>query len=317
MLMRTTVIVLGFLMTFGPGAVVAHARPAPPISRTATTAKIVLIAGSSVYKPGEHEYVAGCVVLRDLLRQTPGVSPVLSVDWPEQPETLAGARSIVMFFDGAEKHLLLKGDRLDQVRRLADSGTGLVQLHQLDDYPIAAGDQARALMGAAWEKNYSIRAHWVSSFSTFPDHPIFNGVQPFTVDDGWLFKLRFVPGMKGVTPLLRTVAPKNPVARKDGTEDIVSWAYDRPGGGRSFTFTGGHLHRSLAEEGYRRFLVNGILWSAGLPIPSTGAARGARSGRTGEVAPGEAGHGSPLTDLSVAQPRSNRARAIDAVRSRT
>src|SRR4051812_21761550 len=34
--------------------------------------KIVLVAGSSVYKPGEHEYVAGCSALIDLLRQTPG-----------------------------------------------------------------------------------------------------------------------------------------------------------------------------------------------------------------------------------------------------
>ena len=31
------------------------------------------------------------------------------------------------------------------------------------------------------------------------------------------------------------------------------------------------LHASLAEEGYRRFLVNGILWSAGLDVPAAGA----------------------------------------------
>ena len=43
------------------------------------------------------------------------------------------------------------------------------------------------------------------------------------------------------------------------------------GGGRSFTFTGGHLHESFAEEGYRKFLVNGILWSANLKIPADGA----------------------------------------------
>src|SRR5215470_466548 len=30
--------------------------------------KIVLVAGSTVYKPGEHEYVAACALLRDLLR---------------------------------------------------------------------------------------------------------------------------------------------------------------------------------------------------------------------------------------------------------
>ena len=56
-----------------------------------------------------------------------------------------------------------------------------------------------------------------------------------------------------------------------GSEDVVAWAYERPGGGRSFTFTGGHLHSSFAQEGYRRFLVNGILWSARLDVPKGGA----------------------------------------------
>jgi hypothetical protein len=207
----------------------------------------------------------------DLLRQTPGVFPVLAVDWPEKPKTLDGARAVVLFFDGGDKHALIDRSRLDRIQRLADAGVGLVQLHQVDDYPVDLGDRARGLMGAAWEKGYSQRAHWVSRFQGFPDHPIFRGVTPFTIDDGWLFKLRFTPGMKGVTPLLRTLAPKNPVARQVGNEDVVSWAYERPGGGRSFTFTGGHLHRSLAEEGYRRFLVNGILWSADVEIPTTGA----------------------------------------------
>ena len=85
----------------------------------------------------------------------------------------------------------------------------------------------------------------------------------------WLYKLRFVPGMKGVTPLLRTVSPKAKVQKFDD-DAIVSWAYERPGGGRSFTFTGAHLHKSFAEEGYRRFLTQGILWSAAQEIPATG-----------------------------------------------
>jgi hypothetical protein len=76
--------------------------------------------------------------------------------------------------------------------------------------------------------------------------------------------------LKKVTPLLRTVNPKTPKARLDD-DAIVSWAFEREGGGRSFAFTGGHLHASLAEEGYRRFLVNGILWSARIEIPAAGA----------------------------------------------
>ena len=39
----------------------------------------------------------------------------------------------------------------------------------------------------------------------------------------------------------------------------------------AFTFTGGHLHASSAEEGYRRFLTNGVLWAAGVEVPKGGA----------------------------------------------
>jgi hypothetical protein len=76
-----------------------------------------------------------------------------------------------------------------------------------------------------------------------------------------------------VAPLLRPAPPKAPASFDPASGSIVSWTYDRPGsgGGRSFVFTGGHLHASLAEEGYRRFLVNGILWASRIEIPQAGA----------------------------------------------
>ena len=234
-----------------------------------THAKIVLVAGSNFYKPGEHDYVAGCAVLADLLRRTPNVAPVIALDWPKKPETLAGAKAVVLFTDGAEKHEALKGNRLADLQKLADAGAGLVLLHQTIDVPKDLGDLFRGLAGAAWEKGYSQRAHWTHEFDTFPNHPICRGVTPFTINDGWLYQQRFAEGMKGVTPLLRTVGPKSDIKPTDDAA-VVAWAFERPKG-RTFVFTGGHLHHSLAQEGYRRFLVNGILWSAGLDIPADGA----------------------------------------------
>jgi hypothetical protein len=248
-------------------------RAAPPFevpSADPAAKKVVFIAGSNASKPGEHEYVAGCAVLADLLRQSPGIAPVLAADWPKKPETLAGARALVFFFDGGAKHAVLTGDRAAHVQRLMDAGVGLVQLHQAADYPKDFGDRARGWTGAAWEAGYSKRAHWVAEFKEFPDHPAFRGVTPFRIDDGWLYRLRFVRDMAGVTPLLRTSRPGE-ASPPAGSETVVGWAYERPGGGRSFTFTGSHLHRSLAEPGYRRFLVNGILWAAGVDIPAGGA----------------------------------------------
>jgi trehalose utilization protein len=255
-----------------PALAAEPAKNAPPVEQPPADAKapkVVLVAGSSYYKPGEHEYVAGCAVLMDLLKQN-GVAPVLAIDWPKKPETLAGAKSVVFFFDGGDKHQAVKGERGARVQKLMDAKVGLVQLHQTPDYPKDFADKARGWAGGAWEKGNGQRAHWVAEFATFPDHPIFRGVKPFKIDDGWLYQIRFVPGMKGVTPLLRTWNPKAKAKPAEG-QDVVAWAYERPEGGRSFTFTGAHLHASLAQEGYRRFLVNGILWSAGLEVPREGA----------------------------------------------
>ncbi len=169
-------------------------------------AKIVLIAGPvNKAKSGEHEYFAGCALLAKMLKQTPGAAPVMARDgWPKKPETLAGAKAIVLFFEGAEANEVLKGDRAARLAKLADAGVGIVHLHSAIDYPKEFHDRAKAWAGAVWEKGYSQRAHWVATFDTFPDHPSTRGVTPFKIDDGWLWKLRFVPELKGVTPLLRT-----------------------------------------------------------------------------------------------------------------
>jgi hypothetical protein len=241
-------------------------------SRADEPAKVVIVAGSNFFKVGEHDYLAGSAVLANLLLKTPDVAPMLVVDWPKKPEkTFAGARAVVLLCDGGDKHPFLKEDRLAQIEKLAATGVGLVALHQVDDVPKELGDRTRHLLGAAWEKGFSERAHWVATFSSFSDHPTLRGVVPFTIDDGWLYQLRFVPELKGVTPLLHTTPPKATASPAAASGSIVSWAYERPGGSRSFVFTGGHLHKSLAEEGYRRFLINGILWSARVEIPRAGA----------------------------------------------
>ncbi|MBX9679636.1 MAG: ThuA domain-containing protein [Gemmataceae bacterium] len=238
--------------------------------KDAKAAKIVFIAGSNYFKAGEHDYIAAVAVLADLAKQTPNVAPVIALDWPKDPKTLEGARSVVFFFDGGDKHGLLKGDRLATIKKLAEGGTGLVFFHQTVDVPKDFGERFRELAGGAYEKGFSQRAHWIDTFKIFPDHPITRGVTQFKIDDGWLYQSRFVPGMKGVTPLLRTTNPKG-AKLKGETDDVVAWAYDRADGGRTFSFTGAHLHASFAEEGYCRLLNNGILWTAKIDLPTAGA----------------------------------------------
>ncbi|HEV3260380.1 MAG TPA: thioesterase, partial [Gemmataceae bacterium] len=61
-------------------------------------------------------------------------------------------------------------------------------------------------------------------------------------------------------------------ARKHhGREEIVAWAYERPNGGRSFGFNGGHFHRNWGDKNVRRLVVNAILWTAKVKVPEGGA----------------------------------------------
>lgn len=257
----------------------AQAQADPPLEYEQTpsdpkAAKIVLVGGAPNYKQGEHEFNAGCFVLSKLLQQTPGVAPVLvKGGWPTKADTFAGAKTIVFFHDGGDLHFALKGDRMAELAKLAESGVGLVHLHTIIDYPKDLGARAMPWMGGVWQKGFSQRSHWIADFKSFPDHPVTRGVTPFKVDDGWLWKHRWMPDLKGVTPLARTLPPKTPkgVVVDPDVDGIVGWAYERPGGGRSFVFTGGHLHTSWGIPGFRQFIVNGILWSAGLDIPQAGA----------------------------------------------
>jgi len=67
----------------------------------------------------------------ELLRETPGVFPVLARDgWPKRPaETFANAKSVVFFMDGGGGHPMIKSrERMETMRRLMDQGVGLVCL---------------------------------------------------------------------------------------------------------------------------------------------------------------------------------------------
>jgi type 1 glutamine amidotransferase len=235
----------------------------------ASLSKIVIIAGGFSKGSGEHEYFAGSALLSKMLRQIPGVAVVMAGDgWPKNEHILEGARTIVFYMDGGGKQPILAPERFQLIEKLAGRGAGLVHLHQIIDYPKTHADRVLLLLGGVWVSGIGARGHWDGVFDSFVDHPITHGVAPFKENDGFIYKMNFVDGMKGVTPLLRTKPPKTTL--KD-TEDIVSWAYQRPDGGRSFVFTGCHLHGSWGLEPMRRFVVNGILWSAGLEVPVGGA----------------------------------------------
>ena len=251
--------------------------------------KIVLIAGPRSHGPGEHEFFAGCALLMDMLKQTPGIFPVMVRDgWPKNPEILNSSKAIVCFSDGGGGHPLLGGDHLEVIGGLMKKGVGLALLHYAVEPTKEKGEKEfLEWIGGCFETDWSVNPTFIGDFTTIPDHPVARGVKPFKINDEWYFHMRFVEGMKGVTPLLSTVPPAstmsrndgphegNPAVRKevaDGKSQDMAWAFDRADGvGHGFGFTGAHYHKNWGEPNFRRLVVNAVLWTAHRDIPAGGA----------------------------------------------
>ena len=101
-------------------------------------------------------------------------------------------------------------------------------------------------------------------------------MRPFKIRDEWYYNIRFQPETKKLTPILQATPPDNTRGTADakkypGRLETVAWAFERPDGGRSFGFTGGHTHKNWADENFRRLVTNAILWSAKLDVRPEGA----------------------------------------------
>lgn len=239
-----------------------------------TSRRIVLVAGrvKERGRRGHHDYLGGCRLLARLLARVPGVEPVLVADgWPEDDGLLDGAAALV-FYDkgGGRQGFLATPGRIRRLEQAAAAGAGLIMIHQTVGFPEAHRALGTDLLGGVYASGVSGRGHWQSSHSVFPDHPVTRGVEAWHIRDGWLNGIAFRPGLDGVTPLLWS-GKRAGGSPQGGEQDIVAWAFDRPGGGRSFVFTGVDAHSAWAHAGLRRLVVNGILWSAGVAIPDGGA----------------------------------------------
>jgi hypothetical protein len=240
-----------------------------------SAAKIVLIAGGTSNKPGQHEYFAGCALIMDWLKKVPGVAPVLVAEgWPKNEAVLDGAKSVLLFLDGGPKLSFLEPSRWAKMQALAEAGTGFVMLHQGIDCPADRAEAFKQWFGAAFQSDIGCRGHWDVKFAAVPSHPVTRGIRPFELlKDGWLYNLHFAS--QGVTSVLAGAMPEDSRKTADakahaGRAETVAWTYERPNGGRSFGFTGCDLHANWADANQRLLVLNGLLWTAKIEVPEGG-----------------------------------------------
>lgn len=245
--------------------------------------KIVFIAGPGSHGFGHHAYHAGFLLFGKLLNENaPTVQAVVLQGWPKDPAALDDAAAIVLGSDGGA--LVLQN--VAALEELVKRGLGLACIHYTLVVP--KGSRAAKLLldaiGGYYEEHWSVNPTWEADFKELPKHPIANGVKPFKINDEWYFHMRFVEGMKGVTPILTAVPPDhtkqgpdgphsgNPTVRaRLGLPEHVAWAYERPDGrGRGFGFTGGHFHWNWGHDQLRKLLLNAFVWLARAEVPPDG-----------------------------------------------
>lgn len=244
--------------------------------------KIVLVAGRiSGHPSGQHEYFAGMALLAKMLCQTPHVVPVIVRDgWPTRDSIFDNADAIVFYADGGVGHPLTDPAHREVIRTHIDRGVGFANLHFAVEYTPEVAPIVRPWIGGTYETGYSINYNWPAHYTAFPSHPIASGVSEFTIDDEWYHTLRFIDPMTGMTPVLSAAPPDYTRTTPEtmmhfGRVETTAWAYERPTGGRSFGFTGGHYNDNWfgndSSPMQRRIVTNGLLWIAGAPVPPEGA----------------------------------------------
>ncbi|MEM7454776.1 MAG: family 16 glycoside hydrolase [Planctomycetota bacterium] len=254
--------------------------------------KVVFVAGTKSHGWGAHEHNAGCLLLADRLNSAatndglPVYATVYRNGWPTDPTAFDNADTVVIYCDGGGRHMLHQNG--DQFEEIMDRGVGLVCIHYGVEVPKGpSGQRFLNWIGGYFETDWSVNPHWDAEFTEIPEHPVTQGVEPFTIRDEWYYHMRFAPEMTRVIPVLSALPPATTLERPDGAHSNnphvraavlerkevqhLAWAYERPdSGGRGFGFTGGHFHSAWAEDNLRTLVLNAIVWTADEDVPEGG-----------------------------------------------
>jgi type 1 glutamine amidotransferase len=245
------------LVAFGFAASVCPAASVP--------GRLLIVGqGPDGHPPTTHEFMPGARVLAELLKPYKNLqASVVNSDepWTDGPKLIDQADGIVMLVTQGAQWMQMEPERHAAIKRLAARGGAIAALHWSVGAKDAKYIQGQLdLLGATRggpQRKYLVLATELKRVA--PDHPILGGIGDFKIYDEIYYALDRVPGIQ---PLF--------TARIDGKDEMAAWSWERPDGGRSFGFVGLHFHSNWQLPEYRRFVVQGVLWSLKLPITAGG-----------------------------------------------
>lgn len=251
---------------------------------TSGVKRIVFVADTAPHGPrGNHEFLAAAVYFaRTINANYPDAYAVVHT-MAKWPKDLKHADTVIVLLNHGGSAVN------DAVKEATGRGAGFMAIHYgVEVNKGVQGEHFLKWIGGYFETFWSVNPWWTPKFENLPEHEVTRGVKPFAVNDEWYYHMRFVPDMKGVTPILHALPPlktiqaegKKPSQRggnpdvfaavSSGKSQVMAWAYDRPDGGRGFGFTGLHKHDNLADDNFRTLLLNAVAWVSKLPVPAAG-----------------------------------------------
>jgi type 1 glutamine amidotransferase len=234
-------------------------------SFAADVKKLLIVGqGSDGHPPTTHEFMPGAKVLAELLKLFPEIQTTVvdaSEPWAGGDKLIDACDGIAMFISEGSMWMQKDASRYAAIKRLAARGGAIIALH----WSVGAKDAQYipgqlellgATRGGEQRKYTKIE---VELKKTDSKHPIMNGVPDMKVYDEFYYAL---DQAKGIHPLI--------TANIEGKDETAVWSWERPDSGRSFGFVMLHYHSNWQREDYRRFIVQGVLWSLKQDIPEKG-----------------------------------------------
>ncbi len=249
--------------------------------KEAPAKKLVILAGAKSHAAGDHEYIKSARLIKVMLEQhLPGrLDVAIFYDWPDDATVLDSADLIMCISDGRDGTIgqdasFLVPERVPVIARQMERGCGLVTFHFSTFAPDAYGAQVLQWSGGYfdWQDEKGER-NWYSAIQHLEaevipvntEHPVNRGVKPFQLKEEFYHNMRFADEV-GWVPLLEVPALKSD--QPDG--NVVAWAMERKDGARGFGTTMGHHFNNWENAGFRKLVLNGIVWAAGAIVPEGG-----------------------------------------------
>jgi type 1 glutamine amidotransferase len=250
----------------------------------AAETRIVIVVGPSNHPPGTHEVGAGGRLMQwalESMGNVPDVKAEVVSEWPERREVFERAAALVFIGDTFPPQRMPDTEAiLRDLAGLMKRGAGIACVHyatglRAEDVTPEGAHPLLGWMGgyfATRTPHHQSVAKVFESVTVSPaaaGHPISRGWRAFTITDEPYYNNYFGPNGNKLAPNVTAFATAMlpPEAPK---REVVAWGAERADGGRGFAIVMPHFYRNWANEDLRRFILNGIVWTARREVPAQG-----------------------------------------------